>query len=142
MGDIPDGVKVDRWQITHFGPPSFVKLDIGSAPVGTGARRGERSKGVNMWQLNAITPESAKRAHYFWALAWNFKLEERWLADMLKQQLHTIFLDDQAIIKAQQENMDLGAAPAVSLGQDKAWVAMRGIVQRLVEGEKEVGTLS
>ena len=136
MGGFADDIKVDRWQITHFGPPSFVKLDIGSAPAGTGARQGDRSKGVNMWQLNAITPETAKSAHYFWALAWNFKLEERWLADMLKQQLHTIFLDDQAIIQAQQANMDLGAVPTVNLGQDKAWVAMRGIVARLVQDEQ------
>ena len=37
MGEFPDGMKVDRWQITHYGPPSFVKLDVGSAPAGAGA---------------------------------------------------------------------------------------------------------
>src|SRR3954466_10848198 len=40
MGDFPDGVNVDRWQITHFGPPCFVKLDIGSAAAGGARRRG------------------------------------------------------------------------------------------------------
>jgi phenylpropionate dioxygenase-like ring-hydroxylating dioxygenase large terminal subunit len=136
MGEIPDGVKVDRWQVTHFGPPSFVKLDVGSSPVGTGARQGDRSKGVNMWNLNAITPETEKTTHYFWAQAWNFRLEERWIGDMLRQQIHNIFLEDLAIIQAQQRNMDLGGVPAVSLGQDKAWMAMRGIVQRLVSEEQ------
>jgi hypothetical protein len=32
--------------------------------------------------------------------------------------------------------MHLGASPTVNLGQDKAWVAMRQIVQRLVSEEQ------
>jgi hypothetical protein len=46
-------------------------------------------------------------------------------------------MDDMAMVKAQQQNMDLGPRPAVSLGQDKAWVAMRGIVDRLIADEKK-----
>ena len=137
MGGFPDGMKVDRWQVTHYGPPCFVKLDVGSAPVGTGVRQGERGKGVNMWNLNAITPETQKTAHYFFAQAYNFKLDERWVSDMLRTQVHNIFLEDMAIIRAQQQNMDLAPAPVVNLGQDKAWVAMRGIVERLVKEEQQ-----
>ena len=139
MGGFPDGMKVDRWQITHYGPPCFVKLDVGSAPVGTGARQGERGKGVNMWNLNAITPETEKSAHYFFAQAYNFKLGERWIADMLAKQIRDIFLEDMAMVKAQQQNMDLGPSPVTNLGQDKAWVAMRGIVQRLINEEQQAG---
>ncbi|HKB38300.1 MAG TPA: aromatic ring-hydroxylating dioxygenase subunit alpha [Gemmataceae bacterium] len=137
MGGFPDGMKVDRWQITHYGPPSFVKLDVGSAPVGTAVRQGERGKGVNMWNLNAITPETEKTAHYFFAQAYNFKLDERWVSDMLRTQVHNIFLEDMAIIRAQQQNMDLGPSPVQNLAQDKAWVAMRQIVQRLVQEEQQ-----
>jgi hypothetical protein len=50
--------------------------------------------------------------------------------------VHNIFLEDMAIIKAQQQNMDLGPSAAVGLGQDKAWMAMRGIVQRLISEEQ------
>jgi len=137
MGGFADGVKVDRWQIATFGPPCFVKLDVGSSPIGTGARQGDRSKGMNMYNLNAITPETGKSAHYFFAQAYNFKLGERWISDMLKTQVHNIFLEDMAMIRAQQQNMDLGPSPVVNLGQDKAWVAMRGIVQRLVSEEQQ-----
>jgi phenylpropionate dioxygenase-like ring-hydroxylating dioxygenase large terminal subunit len=136
MGGFGDGVKVDRWQVTHFGPPCFVKLDVGSAPVGTGARQGDRSKGMSMFNLNAITPETEKTAHYFFAQAYNFKLDEPWISHMLKTQVHNIFLEDMAIIKAQQQNMDLGPSSAVGLGQDKAWMAMRSIVQRLISDEQ------
>jgi vanillate O-demethylase monooxygenase subunit len=137
MGGFPDGMKVDRWQVTHYGPPCFVKLDVGSAPVGTPVRQGERGKGVNMWNLNAITPETQKSAHYFFAQAYNFKLDERWVSDMLRTQVHNIFLEDMAIIRAQQQNMDLGPSPVHNLAQDKAWVAMRQIVQRLVQEEQQ-----
>ena len=136
MGGFSDGVKVDRWQVTHFGPPCFVKLDVGSAPVGTGARQGDRSKGMTMFNLNAITPETEKTAHYFFAQAYNFKLDEPWISHMLKTQVHNIFLEDMAIIKAQQQNMDLGPSAVVGLGQDKAWMAMRSIVQRLISDEQ------
>ena len=137
MGDFADGMKVDRWQITHYGPPSFVRLDVGSSPVGTGARQGDRSKGMNMWNLNAITPETEKTAHYFFAQAYNFKLEERWISDMLARQIHDIFLQDMAMVKAQQVNMDLGPGPVVNLGQDKAWIIMRQIVDRLIAEEQK-----
>jgi vanillate O-demethylase monooxygenase subunit len=136
MGGFPDGLKVDRWQVAHFGPPCFVKLDVGSAPVGTGARQGDRSRGMNMWNLNAITPETEKTAHYFFAQAYNFKVGEKWLADVVRGQVLKAFLEDMAMIKAQQVNMDLGPCPVVNLGQDKAWVAMRQIVQRLVSEEQ------
>ena len=137
MGDFPDGVKVDRWQVAHYAPPAFVKLDVGSAPVGAGARGCDRSKFMGMWNLNAITPETEKTAHYFFAQAYNFKLDERWISDMLAKQVHDIFLEDMAMVKAQQRNMDLGSSPVVGLGQDKAWMAMRGIVERLVKEEQQ-----
>jgi hypothetical protein len=42
-----------------------------------------------------------------------------------------------AMIKAQQQNLDLGPSPAVNLGQDKAWIAMRQIVARLIAEEQQ-----
>ena len=137
MGGFPDGMKVDRWQIAQFGPPSFVKLDVGSAPAGAGAREGDRSKGMNMWNLNAITPETGKTAHYFYAQAYNFKLDQRWISDLVRSQVTKAFLEDMAMIKAQQINMDLGPGPVVNLGQDKAWILMRQIVDRLVKEEQQ-----
>lgn len=47
------------------------------------------------------------------------------------------FLEDMAILRAQQRNMDLGPSPVINLGQDKAWLAMRQIVERLAREERE-----
>ena len=139
MGDFPDGLNVDRWQIAHFAPPCFVKLDVGSAPAGSGMRQApDRSRWMGMWNLNAITPETEKTAHYFFAQAYNFKLDQQWISDLLRVQVRDIFLQDMAMVKAQQVNMDLRPTPApVNLTQDKAWVAMRQIVDRLIREEQQ-----
>ncbi|MSQ69922.1 MAG: aromatic ring-hydroxylating dioxygenase subunit alpha [Betaproteobacteria bacterium] len=136
MGSFPDGMHVDRWQLATYGPPSFVKLNIGSAPTGTGAREGNRSQGIDMWNLNAITPETDKTTHYFWAQAYNFRLDQRWFSDLVRQQINGAFTEDLGMIKSQQQNMDLGPSPAVTLGQDKGWIAMRQIVARLIAEEQ------
>jgi phenylpropionate dioxygenase-like ring-hydroxylating dioxygenase large terminal subunit len=99
-------------------------------------RQGDRSRGMNMWNLNAITPETGKSAHYFWAQAYNFKLGERWISDLVRSQVSKAFLEDMAMLRAQQQNMDFGPSPAINLGQDKAWVAMRQIVERRVAEEQ------
>jgi hypothetical protein len=47
-------------------------------------------------------------------------------------------MDDMAMVKAQQVNMDLRPTPApVNLGQDRAWVAMRQIIDRLIKEEQQ-----
>jgi vanillate O-demethylase monooxygenase subunit len=90
-----------------------------------------------MMNLNAITPETGRTAHYFWAQAYNFKLDQRWVADLVRSQVTKAFLEDMALIKAQQQNLNLGPSPVVNLGQDRAWVAMRQIVDRLVADEQK-----
>ena len=79
-------------------------------------------------------PETEKTAHYFFAQAYNFKLDQPWIGDMLAKQITDIFMDDMAMVKAQQKNMDMGPV-SVTLGQDKAWIAMR-IVDRLIREEE------
>jgi hypothetical protein len=76
-------------------------------------------------------------AHYFFEQAFNFKLDQKWIADMLAVQIRDIFLEDMTMVKAQQVNMDLGPSSVVNLGQDKAWVAMRQIVERLAKEERQ-----
>ena len=92
---------------------------------------------MNMMNLNAITPESEKSAHYFWAQAYNFKLDQAWISDLVRNTVTKAFLQDMAMIKAQQQNMDLGPSAVVNLGQDKAWIAMRSIVDRLIKEEQQ-----
>ena len=113
-------------------------LRFGRIHAGVRQATDRGARWMNMWNLNAITPETEKTAHYFFAQAYNFKLDQKWLSDMLRVQIRDIFLQDMAMVKAQQVNMDLRPTPApVNLGQDRAWVAMRQIIDRLIKEEQQ-----
>ena len=100
---------VDRWQHITWTPPAFVRLDVGAAKAGSGAEKGDRSQGFTMRNLNAITPETEKTTHYFWAQAHDFRTDEPWITDLLVENVHEAFLEDLEIIALQQENIDSGS---------------------------------
>src|SRR5581483_4156750 len=74
---------VDRFQITTFNPPGFVKLFAGAAATGTVSdRRSFSSEGmagdaarsragdvVGLYTFNAMTPETEHTTHYFWCIS-------------------------------------------------------------------------
>ena len=81
-GGFSEDEHVDRWQHITWTPPAFVRLDVGAARAGTGAEKGDRSQGFTMRNLNAITPETDKTTHYFWANAINYDLEDESLMEI------------------------------------------------------------
>lgn len=97
---------VDRWQIIRFEAPCTVAIDVGVAEAGTGAREGDRSRGVNGYVLNTITPETDKTCHYFWAFARNYCLGEQRLTHELREGVAHIFREDEAVLEAQQLAID------------------------------------
>ena len=97
---------VDRWQIIRFEQPCTIAIDVGVAPAGTGAPRGDRSQGVNGYVLNTITPETSGSCHYFWAFARNYKLADQALTTQLRQGVSGIFKEDEEILEAQQKAMN------------------------------------
>ena len=108
-GGFDEEEHVDRWQHITWTPPAFVRLDVGAAKAGTGAEKGDRSQGFTMRNLNAITPETEKTTHYFWAQAHDFRTDEPWITDLLVENVHEAFLEDLEIIALQQENIDSGS---------------------------------
>ncbi len=135
-GFAPDQ-RIDRWQIITFTPPAFVRLDIGGAVAGSGAENGDRSQGFTMRNLNAITPETAETTHYFWAQAHDFRTDEPWLTDLLYQNVHTAFLEDLDIIKAQQDNIRTRPdAPRIDISHDSGGLRARRIIEALVAEEQ------
>lgn len=97
---------VDRWQIIRFEAPATVVIDVGVAPAGTGAPKGDRSQGVNGMVLNTITPETASTCHYFWAFARNYKRGDQALTTQICDGVASIFREDEAILEAQQRAID------------------------------------
>ena len=98
---------VDRWQIIDFMPPSYIRLDVGATPTGTGAPEGRRVDGIQMRNLNAMTPETETTTHYFWGQAHDFEPHNKDMTERVFAQIKTAFLEDVSVFTAQQENIDL-----------------------------------
>jgi vanillate O-demethylase monooxygenase subunit len=97
---------VDRWQIIHFEAPGTVNIDVGVAPAGAGAPEGDRSRGVNGYVLNTMTPETATTCHYFWAFVRNYRLTDQKITTEIREGVAGIFGEDEIILEAQQRAID------------------------------------
>lgn len=132
---------VDRWQIIRFEAPATINIDVGVAQAGTGApprdgRPGDRSRGVNGYVLNTITPETDKTCLYFWAFARNYALHDQRLTHELREGVATIFREDELILEAQQQAID--DHPGYSfynLNIDAGSMWMRRLIDKMIAKE-------
>ena len=137
QGFAPDEA-IDRWQIIDYTPPAFVRLDGGGARTGTGAPQGDRSQGITMRNLNAITPETETTTHYFWSQAHDFNLDDPSITELLYRQVHTAFSEDLSVIEAQQRNLTAfgdGLPPSVDFVQDAGGLQARRMVDDILANE-------
>jgi len=128
--------KVDRWQIIKFEAPATINIDVGVAQAGTGAPQGDRSRGVNGYVLNTITPETDKTCLYFWAFARNYCLGEQRLTHELREGVASIFREDELILEAQQQAID--EHPGYSfynLNIDAGSMWMRKLIDKMIAAE-------
>lgn len=130
------GEKVDRWQIIRFEPPEHACLDVGVATAGSGAPAGDRSKGITMRALNALTPETESSTHYFWTFPRDYKLDDAEITALLAKGFHNTFMEDVVILEAQQEIIDADPdAETVDINADASTIPVRRMIQRLLEEE-------
>ena len=128
---------VDRWQIIDFTPPAFLRLDVGATPTGTGAPEGRRVGGINMRNLNAITPETETTSHYFWGQAHDFDVNNPETTNKIFEQIQTAFLQDVAVFSAQQRNLNLiRNPPQIDIAANAGAIQARRILARLY-GEEQ-----
>ena len=131
---------VDRWQIIKFEAPATINIDVGVAQTGTGAPKGDRSKGVNGYVLNTITPETDSTCLYFWALARNYALHDQRLTHELREGVASIFREDELILEAQQQAID--DHPGYSfynLNIDAGSMWMRRLIDKMIAAEARPG---
>jgi vanillate O-demethylase monooxygenase subunit len=135
--------KVDRWQIIRFEAPCTVTIDVGVAPAGSGAQPdgdnpGDRSRGVNGYVLNTITPETETTCHYFWAFARNYSLHEQRLTHELREGVAGIFREDEHVLEAQQRAIsERPDHRFYNLNIDAGAMWARRLIDRLVAREPE-----
>lgn len=136
LGGFAQNEHVDRWQHVTWTPPAFVKLDVGAARANTGAVDGDRSQGFGYRNLNAITPETNNTAHYFWAQARDFRVDENWITDMFVEATNEAFSEDLWIIGLQQENLNSGNThPRVDINHDGAAIHAIRILETMIKEE-------
>ena len=129
--------KVDRWQICEFIPPSCIIIDVGVAPVGAGATIEHHDQGVRGFVIDALTPESDTRMHYFWGMARNFATDDPGFTARFKAQQGGVFAQDVEVLEAQQRSIE--ANPGLELRNlniDSGGVLARRLVEKLIAAEE------
>ena len=135
--------KVDRWQIIRFEAPCSVTIDVGVAEAGSGAQPvdgqpGDRSRGVNGFVLNTVTPETDTTCHYFWAFARNYAIGEQRLTHELREGVAGIFREDETVLEAQQ--IAIAEHPGhrfYNLNIDAGSMWMRRLIDRMLAAEAQ-----
>jgi phenylpropionate dioxygenase-like ring-hydroxylating dioxygenase large terminal subunit len=125
---------VDRWQICQFLAPSSVIIDVGVAPAGSGATVQQHDQGVRGFVIDALTPETATRSHYFWGMARNFDVEDAGFTERFRRQQGAVFQEDVVILEAQQRS--ILANPHLrlkSFSMDSGGVKSRQVIERLLK---------
>lgn len=132
---------IDRWQIIEFTPPAFIRLYVGGTDAGGdvpsgSAPEGHRVGGIGMRNLNAMTPETERSTHYFWAQAHDFQPDNAELTATIFGQIEVAFNEDLVVFEAQQRNIDLAPdAPQFNLPTDAGGIHALRIIERLLAQE-------
>lgn len=122
---------VDRWQICQFVKPSAVMIDVGVAPVGSGATIEQHDQGVRGMVVDFMTPETETSHHYFWGMARNFETQDAGFTARFKKQQGQVFAEDKVILELQQKAIDRHPSMRLSAYRiDEGGVRARQIINR------------
>lgn len=136
-GVLPVDRNIDRWQIIDFIPPCFVKIHVGGAEAGTGALQGHYEHGLNIWILNAMTPETEESTHYFWASVRNHAVGDPVADELFFNQVSEAFEEDRVVLEAQQKVLsERGDSWDVTLQADAGCFQSRRLLTKLTEAER------
>ncbi|HWW64223.1 MAG TPA: aromatic ring-hydroxylating dioxygenase subunit alpha [Sphingomonadaceae bacterium] len=120
----------------HWLPPSLIYFDAGAARLNE-----PEEQGLCLPAMHAITPETDRTCHYFFAQARNMLLDDANADETLFGILENAFRnEDEPMIEAQQERMgtetDILALDPVLLKSDGAPVAARRALAKLIAAEQ------
>jgi phenylpropionate dioxygenase-like ring-hydroxylating dioxygenase large terminal subunit len=130
--------KVDRWQIYQWSPPALLRMDAGSAPVGTGAPDGQRVPEALQFRHTSIqTPETETTSHYWFCQARNFALDDDQMTEDIFRGVVEAFEEDRTMIEAQQKIISqMPERPMVPIGADAGLNQARWLIERQLKAEQ------
>lgn len=129
--------KIDRWQEFEFVAPGTILQWTGAVEAGLGAYEGgSREGGFSLRIYHGITPETERSCFYFWSTANGYRQNEPEATAQLFQQISEAFLEDKAVVEAQQARLEeLGEQALVDIASDAARIYMRRTVDAMQAGE-------
>lgn len=138
---------IDSWQVSQFSPPSYVRVNYGSAEAGTGIPEGDGFWGQGQWGFqvfHGLTPETEKTTHQFRYVAHQFgDADEAELKEFYRQ-CDQIITEDVVIFPVQQRAIDSDprATPGdihstATIIHDGGLVSARQIVARRLAEQAE-----
>lgn len=125
--------RVDRWSDFEYVAPSSVIQWGGALDVGRGAQDNRNQDGgVSLRLFHHATPETLTTCHYFWSVAARNVGSDSQVADALYRDIWSAFLEDKAMIEAQQAIILKDPTRKLSVRkQDKALSMARHAVRKL-----------
>lgn len=98
--------KVDRRNIGHMHIPGIFFLETLFSPAGTGAREGNLQGAKQYRNCQFMTPETRSTTHFFWSYLNDFEEGDANVSRSLHASLIEGFMEDKALIEAQQRVLD------------------------------------
>ncbi|MCZ6764924.1 MAG: aromatic ring-hydroxylating dioxygenase subunit alpha [Alphaproteobacteria bacterium] len=127
---------IDRWHRFEYVGPSTVIQRNGAIDVGKGARESQDQPGFHLQILHHATPETETSFHYFWSAANGYRQDEPEATEQLYNEIYPTFLEDKAIMEAQQERLNLDPTrPLISIRADKALFYARKALHKMIEDD-------
>jgi vanillate O-demethylase monooxygenase subunit len=130
--------KIDRRNIGRMIIPGIFTLDTTFAPAGGGVEKGVAVPGTRSYRnAQFMTPETRSSTHFFWNYLHDFDIGNPNISLSLRHSLEEAFMEDKAIIEAQQTVFD--ADPnyqLLAIGADAALTYFRWALARRIEAER------
>jgi phenylpropionate dioxygenase-like ring-hydroxylating dioxygenase large terminal subunit len=130
--------KFDRTQIMMFEPPSQVTIDILSNEFGKqyGAPDDRMNRRIVIY--DAITPETDRTCHYFWAISRDYGIHDQALTELGFKATSAAFHEDKHMLEAQQRVIDRDRrGDQVDVIGDTGSLQARRIMERLLAEERQ-----
>ncbi len=126
---------VDQKKIITFTPASNIWIDIPTRDAVPVEGRNEPMQ-RRVMILNAITPETERSCHYFWANARDFDQDSAERSAFFLKNVTFAFNEDKEILEAQQRSIELDHdAPQVNVHADWGGVQARRLMDQLIRAE-------
>ncbi|WP_433207753.1 Rieske 2Fe-2S domain-containing protein [Nocardia sp. CA-107356] len=138
--------RITRWHDIEFSPPCLYRLHSRVAPLDRfppdgyvcGYDAAADSGAFHTEIVYALTPETARSVHDFWAVARDFATDDQWVSDFLYTSNHTAVMQDVVALKlveeviAEEERGGI-AFQDLSINIDSGALAARRLIARLAQ---------